>query len=107
MGHGHLDASGGSLCLAGFPAHAASILGSQMDAFIVRGGGPLTGAVQASGAKNSALKLLAAALLAPGRFAISNVPDIADMRVMGAVLEHLGVGVRREAKSMFLEVPDE
>jgi UDP-N-acetylglucosamine 1-carboxyvinyltransferase len=78
-----------------------------MDAFIVRGGGPLTGAVQVSGAKNSALKLLAAALLAPGRFAIDNVPDIADMRVMGAVLEHLGVGVQRDAKTMVLEVPAE
>jgi UDP-N-acetylglucosamine 1-carboxyvinyltransferase len=77
-----------------------------MDAFVVRGGQPLKGTVRISGAKNSALKLVAAALLAPGHFVIRNVPDIADMQVMGAVLEHLGVGVTRDAHTMTLDVPD-
>ena len=76
-----------------------------MDAFLVRGGPPLDGHVRISGAKNSALKLLAAALLAPGRFSIRNVPDIADMRVMVAVLEHLGATVSRTGHTLVLDVP--
>ncbi len=78
-----------------------------MDAFLVRGGGPLIGAVRVSGAKNSALKLLAAALLAPGRSVIRNVPDIADIAVMGKVLEHLGVGVDARDGVLTLDVGDE
>jgi UDP-N-acetylglucosamine 1-carboxyvinyltransferase len=76
-----------------------------MDAFHVRGGGPLRGVVRVAGAKNSALKLVAAALLAPGATTIRNVPDIADMRVMGDVLEYLGVTVRREPGAYALDVP--
>lgn len=60
-----------------------------------------------SGAKNSALKLVAAALLAPGEAVIRNVPDIADMRVMGAVLDHLGVRVGTEGDAYTLRVPQE
>ena len=77
-----------------------------MDAFIVRGGQPLTGTVRVSGAKNSALKLLAAALLAPGRSVLRNVPDISDMRVMAAVLEHLGATVTREGETLTLDIPE-
>lgn len=78
-----------------------------MDAFIVRGGRPLTGTVRISGAKNSALKLAAAALLAEGRTVLRNVPDIGDMQVMTAVLEHLGVTVAREGDVYVLDVPGE
>ena len=78
-----------------------------MDAFLVRGGASLNGTVSISGAKNSALKLVAAALLAPGRFVIRNVPDIADMRTMGAVLEHLGATVGRDGDVLTLDVPEE
>lgn len=78
-----------------------------MDAFIVRGGRRLTGTVRISGAKNSALKLAAAALLAEGRTVLRNVPDIGDMRVMTAVLEHLGVTVAREGDVYVLDVPGE
>ena len=76
-----------------------------MDAFVVRGGQPLNGTVRVSGAKNSALKLVAAALLAPGRFVLHNVPDIADMQVMGAVLEHLGATVERDERTLVLDIP--
>jgi UDP-N-acetylglucosamine 1-carboxyvinyltransferase len=57
---------------------------------------PLTGTVHVVGAKNSALKLMAAALLAPGRTVITNVPDILDVHVMGRLLEELGCTVRVE-----------
>jgi UDP-N-acetylglucosamine 1-carboxyvinyltransferase len=54
---------------------------------------PLTGQVEVGGAKNSALKLMAAALLAPGRTVVTNVPDILDVHVMGRLLEELGCSV--------------
>lgn len=78
-----------------------------MDAFIVRGGSALSGTVRISGAKNSALKLVAAALLAEGRTVVRNVPDIVDMRVMARVLEHVGVTVSRDGDSYTLDVPGE
>jgi UDP-N-acetylglucosamine 1-carboxyvinyltransferase len=55
---------------------------------------PLAGRVYVGGAKNSALKLMAAALLAPGTTVISNVPDILDVEVMGQLLERLGCQVQ-------------
>ena len=64
-----------------------------MDRLIVTGGARLAGSVQVSGAKNSALKLMAAALLAPGRTVLHGVPRIQDCLTMAEVLEHLGVGV--------------
>ncbi len=57
------------------------------------GGTPLTGRVRVTGAKNSALKLMAAALLAPGRSSIDEVPDILDVEIMSEVLRRLGCGV--------------
>jgi UDP-N-acetylglucosamine 1-carboxyvinyltransferase len=63
--------------------------------------------VRISGAKNSALKLFAAALLAPGRSVLRNVPAIADIGAMTAVLEHLGVQVAASGDRYTLAVPDE
>ncbi len=57
---------------------------------------PLAGTVYVGGAKNSALKLMAAALLAPGRSVIHNVPDILDVTVMGQLLRQLGCTVEIE-----------
>jgi UDP-N-acetylglucosamine 1-carboxyvinyltransferase len=64
-----------------------------MDRLLVTGGARLDGAVRVSGAKNSALKLMAGALLAPGRSELRNVPRIIDCSLMGKVLEQLGVEV--------------
>ncbi|MEX0754339.1 MAG: UDP-N-acetylglucosamine 1-carboxyvinyltransferase [Actinomycetota bacterium] len=61
-----------------------------MDRLFVTGGARLTGSVSISGAKNSALKLLAASLLTEGRSVVRNVPRIQDCATMGEVLEHLG-----------------
>jgi UDP-N-acetylglucosamine 1-carboxyvinyltransferase len=63
------------------------------DVFRVRANGPLRGTVRLSGAKNSALKLMAAALLADGEVVLSAVPRIADVPVMAEVLRGLGVEV--------------
>lgn len=60
---------------------------------IINGGRPLRGQIAVSGAKNSALKLMAASILAPGKSILHNVPDIQDVRTMQEVLEHLGARV--------------
>src|SRR5918994_4804989 len=61
-----------------------------MERFFVEGGSRLYGEVEVSGAKNAALKLIAAALLAPGRSVLHNVPRIKDVETMLAVLDGLG-----------------
>jgi len=67
-----------------------------MDRLFVTGGARLAGSVRISGAKNSALKLMAAALIAPGRSVLRNVPRIQDCFTMTEVLEHLGAAVSWE-----------
>lgn len=61
-----------------------------MERFIIEGGARLQGEVEVSGAKNAALKLIAASLLAPGRTTLHNVPRIKDVNTMLAVLDGLG-----------------
>jgi UDP-N-acetylglucosamine 1-carboxyvinyltransferase len=61
--------------------------------YVVRRSGPLEGEVRISGAKNSALKLMAACVLAEGTHVLHNVPDIADVAFMAAVLEAIGLEV--------------
>ena len=58
-----------------------------MDRLLITGGRRLEGAVAVSGAKNSALKLMAAALLAEGETVIRGAPRIADCLTMSEVLE--------------------
>jgi UDP-N-acetylglucosamine 1-carboxyvinyltransferase len=67
-----------------------------MDRLFVTGGARLAGSVGISGAKNSALKLMAASLIAPGRSVLRNVPRIQDCFTMTEVLEHLGAVVSWE-----------
>jgi len=64
---------------------------------VVRGDGPLKGTVVVPGAKNSVLKLMATTLLTDGVFELMNVPDIADVRIMGDLLEAIGVDIQRPA----------
>lgn len=66
-----------------------------MQTFRVTGGKPLSGEVRAVGAKNSALKLMAAALMADGTSVIRNVPDIIDVSTMVELLELIGADVKR------------
>jgi len=75
--------------------------------FRVTGGARLAGDVQVTGAKNSVLKLMAAALLAPGVTTLSEVPDILDVTIMSELLRRLGCGVHRdrEAATVTIDVP--
>lgn len=80
-----------------------------MDRFKVVGGARLSGTVKVSGAKNSALKLMAAALLAPGKSKITNLPAIADVGYMAELLTRLGckVEINDKAGEVTIEVPEE
>lgn len=62
-----------------------------MDRIVIRGQVPLSGEIAVSGAKNSALKLMAASLLTEGELVLENMPRLADTRFMAHLLAHLGV----------------
>ena len=66
-----------------------------MDMFVVEGGKPLQGTVAVSGAKNAALPIMAAALLADEPLRLRNVPRLVDVATMTGVLRDLGVSVER------------
>lgn len=74
-----------------------------MDRLLVTGGARLAGSVRVSGAKNAALKHMAAALLAPGRTTLRNVPRILDCVLMGRVLETLGVPVTWDTDAVSID----
>ena len=70
---------------------------------VVRGNNTLSGEVQVAGAKNSALKLLAAALLGQGESVIHNVPKISDIDVMCEVMEYLGASISRDGHDVVID----
>lgn len=78
------------------------------DVLQVAGGARLSGEVRVTGAKNSVLKLMAAALLAQGRTTVREVPDILDVQIMGELLRRLGCAVEqdRQAGIVVIDVPE-
>jgi len=80
-----------------------------MDRFRVVGGARLAGEVRVTGAKNSVLKVMAAALLAEGRTTLTNVPRIMDVEIMGELLRRLGctVDYDPETATVVVDVPAE
>ncbi len=74
-----------------------------MDKLLITGGGQLQGNVRVSGAKNAALPILAATLLADGASKISNVPHLHDVTTMIALLGSLGAGVTVD-ETMAIEI---
>jgi UDP-N-acetylglucosamine 1-carboxyvinyltransferase len=68
-----------------------------MDRIIIRGGVPLEGAVEISGAKNAALPIMAAALLSEEPLELENVPDLADVGSMQRLLQVLGASATHRA----------
>ncbi len=75
-----------------------------MEAFKVVGGTRLSGEVRVHGAKNSVLKLMAAALLAQGTTTITEVPNILDVSVMAELLRRLGCEVKHDPAGRQLEI---
>jgi UDP-N-acetylglucosamine 1-carboxyvinyltransferase len=74
---------------------------------LVSGGARLEGEVVVGGAKNSVLKLMAAALLAEGTTTLTNSPDIADVPLMADVLRGLGAAVTIDGDTVAIESPAE
>jgi len=64
-----------------------------VDRILVRPSGPLSGDVKINGAKNSALKLMAACTLAEGTYLLKDVPNIADVESMAELLRCMGLTV--------------
>ncbi len=61
-----------------------------MDKLVIEGGQPLYGEISISGAKNAALPLIAATLLAPGKHTLRNVPNLRDTKTILKLLESFG-----------------
>ena len=61
-----------------------------MDKLSILGNGPLEGSIPISGAKNSALKLMAASLLCEQPLVLTSMPNLADTRFMAKLLQNLG-----------------
>ncbi|MGM0434516.1 MAG: UDP-N-acetylglucosamine 1-carboxyvinyltransferase [Pseudomonadota bacterium] len=62
-----------------------------MDKLLIQGGQPLHGEIRISGAKNSALPILASTLLADGKVSVGNLPHLHDVTTMIELLGHMGV----------------
>ncbi len=65
-----------------------------MDKLRIEGGRRLYGTVEISGAKNAALPLMAATLLAPGEYCLIGIPHLRDVQSFCTLLEHLGARCR-------------
>ena len=70
-----------------------------MDRIEIEGGTPLSGRIQIAGAKNACLAMLPAALLTDAELRLHNVPDLADVASMTALLEGLGAEIDRDRKN--------
>jgi UDP-N-acetylglucosamine 1-carboxyvinyltransferase len=64
-----------------------------MDKIIVNGGNPLNGKIKIGGAKNAVLPIMAACILAPGKYKLTNVPNLKDTRTMSELLRRIGAEV--------------
>lgn len=75
---------------------------------IIKGGNSLKGEVSIGGAKNSVLKLMAAAILAKGKTTIHNVPNLTDVEIMLNVIESLGTKIEHDkaTKTVTIDATD-
>ncbi len=70
-----------------------------MDQLRISGGKPLHGTIRISGAKNAALPLMAASLLTDCPLVLENLPDLADIHTLRALIESLGAGISQDASA--------
>lgn len=66
-----------------------------VDGFVVKGRKKLQGKVKISGAKNAALPILAATLIAEGEYILNNIPELKDIKTMFKLLENLGLVIEK------------
>jgi UDP-N-acetylglucosamine 1-carboxyvinyltransferase len=76
-----------------------------MDKIVIEGGARLRGEIKVSGAKNAALPLLASSLLASGRCAYKNVPQLNDVKTMNRLLGRLGCEVESSTGTVLVTPP--
>lgn len=69
----------------------------------IQGGNELTGTIRISGAKNSAVALIPAAILADEEVTICNVPEITDTDALSEILEYLGANIKRASESIVID----
>jgi len=74
-----------------------------MDKLVVKGGRPLSGTVEISGAKNAVLPLMTAALMVNGETTLKRVPNLKDTRTMIRLLDIVGAGVSFDAGEMRID----
>lgn len=77
-----------------------------MSKFIVQGGKPLEGEITVGGAKNAALKMIAASLLTIEKVTLHNVPDILDIRHMIKIIKLLGADVNFSNNTLIAQAPE-
>ena len=78
-----------------------------MEQYIIRGGNPLVGEVDISGAKNAALGIIAAACMTDETVLITNLPDVQDINVMLEAMAEIGVKVHRISRHDVLLTSDQ
>lgn len=66
-----------------------------MEKFVIKGGTALNGEVEISGAKNAALALIAAAIMADEDVTIENLPDVSDINQLIDAIETIGATIKR------------
>jgi UDP-N-acetylglucosamine 1-carboxyvinyltransferase len=76
-----------------------------MQCFVIEGGKKLSGEIRISGAKNSALPIIAASLLSDKRVELENTPDLADIRTMIELVKQLGTEVAFHRDTLTLHTP--
>ena len=76
-----------------------------MDKFVIQGGTPLIGEIATSGAKNSALPALAAALLTDEKVVLQRIPRVRDIRTMERLLVNIGSEVSIDEETVTIETP--
>lgn len=73
-----------------------------MDKLVIEGGHKLNGSIRISGAKNAALPILSAVILADGKFKISEAPELVDINTMLKLLGELGISSKRDGDTVTL-----
>ncbi|MGB7055639.1 MAG: UDP-N-acetylglucosamine 1-carboxyvinyltransferase [bacterium] len=76
-----------------------------MARFVIEGGTRLSGEVKVSGAKNSALPIIAASLLTDQKVVLHNIPDVEDVRTMIQLAEHLGSRIEFKRNVLRIDTP--
>jgi UDP-N-acetylglucosamine 1-carboxyvinyltransferase len=77
--------------------------GSDMDVYKITGGKPLQGTISVSGAKNSAVALIPASILADSPVTLEGLPEISDVLTLQALLEDIGGKVILDGKTMVID----